>query len=166
MRLECLSKGLGLICEFHGFIWQDSRKMWVRITMTLLQGDLSEQGRLRNLPAFSWKETWMGNSHGALGVHWLNSQKSWAKDTFGFGWVTWAKYNSMMSLPFDSFTLILFCHLLEKSKQETVGQYDMIRLSIQNWNIKQWVHRRARLIEQHRAVTFPGTSLIPGSITL
>lgn len=27
-----------------------------------------------------------------------------------------AKYNSMMSLSFDSFTLILFCHLPEKSK--------------------------------------------------
>lgn len=29
--------------------------MWLRIAMTLLQGDLSQQGRVRNLPAFFFK---------------------------------------------------------------------------------------------------------------
>ena len=54
-HLEWLSEGLGLICEFHGFIWQDDRKTWVTIRMTLPQGDLPEQSLLRNLTAFSHK---------------------------------------------------------------------------------------------------------------
>lgn len=91
--------------------------------------------------------------------------KSWAKDTFGFRWVTWAKYNSMMSLSFDSFTLILFCHLLEKSKWESVGQFIITCLGIWSLNIKQWVQERPEFIKQPQAVTFPEISLIPGSVT-
>lgn len=143
-QLECLSEGLGLICEFHGFIWQDGRKMWVRIVMTLPQGDWSEQVWLSNLPEFFLKWTRMGSDHRSpLVLHWLNSLRSWTKDTFDFSWVTWAKYNSMMNLSFDSFTLILFCHLLGKSKWETVGQFIITYLSIQSLNIKQWVQEGA-----------------------
>lgn len=31
--------------------------------MTLLQGDLLQQGQLRNLPVFVLKGTWVGNGH-------------------------------------------------------------------------------------------------------
>lgn len=99
-----------------------------------------------NLPAFFLKGTWVEMVTGAPWYfHWLNSQRRWAKDTLGFRWVTWAKYNSSMSLSFDRLALILFCHLLEKSKWETVGQFIITCLSIWSSNIEQWVQERARV---------------------
>lgn len=135
--------------------------MRARIKMTLLQGELSEQGQLRNLPAFFLKGTWVGNGHWSpSGFYWLHSQKSWAKDTFGFSWVTWAKYNSMMSLSFDSFTLILFCQLLENSKWENVEQFIITSLSIRSLNSKQWVRARSSRVYQAGS-----GSCLPRSIT-
>lgn len=120
------------------------RKMWVRIMMTLLQGDLLEQGQLRNFPAFFFKETWMGNGHGAPLVFagWILKRIEQRTHLVSDG-LLGAKYNSVMSLSFDSFTLILFCHLLEKSKCKTVGWFVMTTLSIRDLNIEQWVHERA-----------------------
>lgn len=108
-----------------------AEKVWLRITMTLLQRDLSQQGRVRNLPAF-FKGIWVGNGHGKAPwcFHWLNSQKSWTKDTFSFRWLTWTKYNSMMSPFLTAFTWILFSHL-EISKWEIVRQFIRTSLSIQ-----------------------------------
>lgn len=79
----------------------------------------------------------------ALGVPLVKFSKELIKGNTCFQMGEWAKYTSVMSLSFDSFTLILFCHLLGKSKWEAVGQFIITTLSIQSLNIKQWIQERA-----------------------